>query len=302
MTGIKKTDPVHIPVLLKETVLALNIQPEMWYVDGTFGWGGHSREIITMGGRVLGLDQDKESINLAKKQFDKEIKEGRLILEQGNFRSLSAYAAKHNLKPEGVLLDLGFSSWQLDQSGRGFTYMRNEPLDMRMDPHNYSVKARDLVNGLYENELAKLIQSYGEDPLAKMIAKQIVKLRKIKAIETTTELAQIIRDVYRHYYHSRSSTDPAAKTFQALRIAVNDEMNALREGLSCAMEILKSGGRVAVISFHGLEDRIVKKMFQDWVEKEEAELFLKKPALPDESELRANSRSHSAKLRVLIKK
>jgi len=292
---------IHIPVLLEETITALAIKADQWYVDGTFGFGGHSREIIKRGGKVLGIDQDEESLKNAVKIFESEINKGKLVLEKSNFRSLAEIASKALVKPLGILLDLGFSSWQLDQSGRGFSFLKNEFLDMRMDPTNQAVKAKDLVNGLYEKELGKLIDSYGEDPLAFQIARYLIRKRKEKPIENTFDLANLIRDVYKHYYHGRSSTNPATKTFQALRIAVNDEINALKEGLEGAINILASGGVLAVITFHGLEDRTVKKTFQHWTDLDLGVLVSKKAIIPSEEELKQNPRSHSAKLRVFIK-
>ncbi len=300
MTGIQRT--VHYPVLLKESIDSLDVCPNAWYIDGTFGFGGHSKEILSRGGKVLGIDQDKQTIEIAEKDFSESVKSGSVILKHANFRTLKEVTQTLKIKPEGVLLDLGYSSWQLDESSRGFSFLKDEPLDMRMDPQNQGVRARDLVNGLYEKELSKLIESYGEDPLARQIAKQIVKQRSLRHIETTFELASIIRDVYKHYYHSRSSKDPATKTFQALRIAVNDEINALKEGLRGAFEIVSAGGCVAVITFHGLEDRVVKKQFQAWIDSEQAKQSDKKPTLPSQNELIANPRSHSAKLRIIFKK
>jgi len=299
MTGIKKTE--HVPVLLNEVLENLKITKNGWYIDGTFGLGGHSREIIKKEGRVLGLDQDKETINKGTVEYRGEIKSGALILEKASFSTLKTVAAKHNIIPKGILLDLGFSSWQLDQSGRGFSFSKNEIMDMRMDPENQGVRACDLVNGLYENELFKLISTYGEDPLAKQIASKIVAKRKTHRIEIATELATLIEDVYKHYYHNKSLKNPATKTFQALRIVVNDEINSLIQGMQSALEVLENKGKLAIITFHGLEDRTVKKTFAAWEKYGRGNLVYKKPIYPSDEEISQNLRSHSAKLRIFNK-
>jgi len=299
MTGIKNTN--HIPVLLTEVIESLNIKPKEWYVDGTFGFGGHSKVIIQRGGNVLGMDQDSQVIAQVRLTYSQEIKQNRLILENANFSTLKDIAAKHQIVPSGILLDLGYSSWQLDESGRGFSFLKNEILDMRMDPQNQAVRACDLINGLYEKELWQMITNFGEDPLAKQIAKKIVEKRKLGKIETTIQLGTIVNDVYRHYYRGKSLKNPATKTFQALRIVVNDEINVLEKGLQAAMEILKPNGNLAVITFHGLEDRLIKQRFAQWSKDGLGKNYYKKPIYPSALELSENPRSHSAKLRVFSK-
>lgn len=257
----------------------------------------------------MAIDLDPDAINEAANNFGLKVAEenGRLvaksdkiILYQSNFSNLQSVATELNLLPVGgILFDLGVSTHQLETPERGFSFNIDAPLDMRMNPKSSMVTAADLVNGLYEKELAELFWNLGEENFSKPIAKRIVEARQKKKIETTNELAQIVLSV-RHRTPS-DRTHPATRVFQALRIAVNDELNSLREALPQAVNVLAPGGRVAVISFHSLEDRIVKDFFRDEEEKGPVKLVTKKPVTPTDEEVESNPRSRSGKLRVAEK-
>lgn len=288
----------HIPVMLKEAISYLDIKPNHWYIDCNLGGGGHTEGILKAGGKVLGIDLDPDAIEeVSKKNFPLE----RLILINDNFSHLS-HITHTTLTSQpspisGVLFDLGISSYQLEKPERGFSFNVDAPLDMRMDP-TVGVTAADLVNVLPEKELSRLFWEYGEENFARPIAKKIVEYRKIKKIETTSELVKIILSVK---HAGREKIHPATKVFQALRIAVNDELRNLEEALPQALEILQPRGRLAVISFHSLEDRIVKNFFKNEEEKSSLKILTPKPIGPTEEEIIFNPRSRSAKLRVAQK-
>lgn len=289
----------HIPVMLKETLELLNIKKGHWYVDCNLGGGGHTKGILEKGGKVLGIDLDPDAIAEVNQNLKKFIDGGRLKLAQTNFINIAGAVKENNITlVSGVLFDLGVSTHQLEGAERGFSFNTDAPLDMRMDPSK-GVSAKDLVNGLYEKELAELFLKLGEETWSKPIAKKIVEYREKKLIETTSELANIILSVKR-----RSPTDhthPATKVFQALRIAVNDELNSLKEALPKAFEVLEPGGRIVVISFHSLEDRIVKNYFRELEEKNLGKILTDKPIETSEEEANLNPRSRSAKLRTIEK-
>jgi 16S rRNA (cytosine1402-N4)-methyltransferase len=278
----------HKPVLLKETVGCLDIRPGGKYIDCTFGFGGHSKEILKKGGHVLGLDSDKESLATAKKKL-----KANLILENANFANLEEIAKEHKFTQiNGILYDLGLSSWQLEQSGRGFSFQRNEPLDMRSDL-TLKVTAADLVNSLSKNELTKIFTRFGEERRAGRFASALVRARRIKKISTTFDLLEALG-----LYTSRNRIHPATKVFQALRIAVNSELLSLSSSLHQAQKLLLPGGRLVIISFHSLEDRIVK----DFGRKAESlKILTKKPIVPSSKEIALNPRARSAKLRAFEK-
>lgn len=286
----------HIPVLLKETLDFLAVKPDQWYVDCNLGGGGHTQAILELGGKVLGIDLDSEAINEVSQKHQLEINTGRLILVQANFTQVGEIIAEHAISPAGILYDLGVSSHQLDTSERGFSFSLGGPLDMRMDP-TQGIPAADLVNGLHEGELATLFLKYGEESFAKPIAKKIVQTRKLRTIRTAEDLATIVASVVR----SKGKIHPATKVFQALRIAVNDEINSLQQSLPAAFDSLTTDGRLVVISFHSLEDRIVKNYFRDLVSEKSAEQLTKKPVVPTDEETSHNPRSRSAKLRAITK-
>lgn len=299
----------HIPVLLEEVLTGLNIQPGSWYIDCNLGGGGHTEAILKSGGKVLGIDLDREAISEVAKNHNLEVVEkenhltafsDNLILYQANFSQIQHIVNQLDLKDiQGVLFDLGVSSFQLDEDQRGFSFTKDAPLDMRMDQAATIPTAADLVNGLHEGELAELFFKLGEENFSRPIARAIVEKRQLNKIETTDQLARIILSVRRRIPSDR--THPATRVFQALRIAVNDELNSLREAIPASFDILDSGGRLVVISFHSLEDRIVKDYFQRFEKSSKAQLINKKPITATEKEEEENPRSRSSKLRILQK-
>ncbi|HVA96438.1 MAG TPA: 16S rRNA (cytosine(1402)-N(4))-methyltransferase RsmH [Candidatus Acidoferrales bacterium] len=292
----------HTSVLLNETIEELHIIAGAKYIDGTVGGGGHTNEILKRGGRVLGLDVDEDALEFVKKDLSLRIEDLRigedLVLAKGNFKDIDTIARENGFESvAGILLDLGVSSHHVDTAERGFSFQKEGPLDMRMDKELH-VSAGDLVNALTKNELQDLFTKLGEEPFARSIVTHILDARKTKRIETTLELADIIKKAVPF---TKKGINPATKVFQALRIAVNDELNSLIEVLPKAVGLLASGGRLAVISFHSLEDRIVKRSFLEFSEKGMGTIVTKKPIVPTDAEVAANSRSRSSKLRVFEK-
>lgn len=297
---MEKMSSYHLSVLIKEAVEALDVKKGSKYIDGTFGGGGHAFEIAKRGGLVLGIDIDTEALTnfeVRSANDERKVKE-RIRVVQGNFANIEEIAKENGfVGVSGILFDLGVSSHQFDTSERGFSFQREGSLDMRMDM-SLSVKASDLVNGLTRKELIMLFERYGEEHFARRIAEAIVDARSKEQITTTTKLAGIIeRAVGR-----REKIHPATRVFQALRIAVNDELNSLESAIRQSVSLLVSGGRMAVISFHSLEDRIVKRAFLDFVDQGLGSVLVKKPLLPTEQEISENPRARSAKLRIFIKK
>lgn len=290
----------HIPVLLKETINGLAIKKGEKYIDATVGGGGHTREILKRGGIVLGIDTDPEALEYIEENFKFQISNFKLKLAHGNFAHLEEIALKNGFaQVAGILFDLGVSSHQLETEDRGFSFNTNAALDMRMDP-NLQVTAADLVNGLNEGELYELFNKYGEEHHSRAIAHAIIRARAIRQIRTCNELAEIVVKA-RGGRGRFDRTHPATRVFQALRIAVNDELNNLKEALPQAVGLLEKGGRLVVLSFHSLEDRIVKFFFKEKAKKEILRILTKKPIRPNEEEIRANPRSRSAKLRIAEK-
>ncbi len=284
----------HTSVLLQEAVDSLVVAPGKRFIDATLGGAGHTKAILEKGGIVLGIDQDEDSLKFVSEQ----IKNPNLVVALGNFKDIDIIAKENTFEHvDGILFDLGVSSHQFDEGARGFSFQKEASLDMRMGT-SLSVKAADLVNGLTKGELMELFTKLGEEPFAKRIAEEIVKARENKPIETTTELAQIAIKGYPRGFHK---IHPATKIFQALRIAVNDELNSLKTALPKAVALLKKNGRLSVISFHSLEDRIVKEFLNECEEKGLGKVVTKKPIVPTEEEINANPRSRSAKLRVFEK-
>jgi len=290
---------MHKPVLIKETLEYLNPQSEENFIDCTIGFGGHASEIlerIKPNGKVLGIDFEKSSLEKIKESFS----EDRLILANGNFADLEEIVKKNNFDNiNGILIDLGLSSWHFDESNRGFSFKGEETLDMRLDS-NSELTAEEIINEWSEQELIRIFKEYGEERYSKSIASSICRNRKIKKITKTDQLRDIIKQsIPRKYEYSRIHF--ATRIFQAIRIAVNDELNSLIKVLPQALSLLESKGRLAVISFHSLEDRIVKNFFRDEFKKGTLEILTKKPIIPNEEEITLNSRSRSAKLRVIKK-
>lgn len=295
-------DNYHKSVLLQEALFYLKIAKNKKYIDATIGGGGHAQAILKLGGSVLGIDQDDEALEYVEKRIRNDelgIKErDSLTLVKGNFGEIKEIANRNGFTDvKGILFDLGVSSHQLESDVRGFSFQKDMELDMRMDK-SLKVKAKDLINGLSMKELEELFKKFGEEPFAKVIAKNIHKARTVNPIERTQELVDIVRRSMRPVH---LKFHPATRVFQALRIAVNDELNNLRLGLNGAIDILGSQGRIVVISFHSLEDRIVKNFFEESQEKGIGVILSKKPILPTGEEIDLNRRSRSAKLRVFEK-
>ena len=303
----------HKSVMLEECIQGLNIKPDGIYVDGTMGGAGHSKEIakkISEKGLLIGIDRDQEAICVAKERL-KEFNNVKFVHD--NHDNIKAILENLDISGvDGILLDLGVSSYQLDERNRGFSYMGSGELDMRMD-QTQTLTAKIVVNTYKEEDLAKIIFEYGEEKFSRPIARKIVEYRKAKEIETTEELVNIIEEVLPR---RKGEGHPAKRTFQAIRIEVNDELNGIKMALTDSLKLLKSGGRIAVITFHSLEDKIVKEIFKKAVEgetwnrnmpisvqnqKSEYRLITKKPIFPSEIELKENNRSHSAKLRIIEK-
>ena len=292
---------VHISVMAKEIGEWLVLRPGGVYVDGTVGGGGTTRKIIERSGNnavVIALDRDPEAIALSRKNL--ECFQHSVKLFHGNFFHIGEFIEKSGFEQvDGIVFDLGVSSWQLDQPERGFSFLQDGPLDMRMDT-TQSLTAEELVSHLPEKELADLIFRYGEERYSRRIARSVVLARSIGPIQTTRALVKIIEEAVPGAYR-RGRLHPATRTFQALRIAVNQELDVLEGALRAAVKFLKVGGRLCVISFHSLEDRIVKHTFRAMAEKGRAimKILTKKPLLPSEEEVRQNPRARSAKLRVI---
>jgi len=293
----------HKPVLLKEAIEFLAVKSGEKYIDATLGGGGHSEAILKSGGILLGIDCDPEAIEAARRRLSSAcpapLNAGpgaswRLV--RGNFGDLKEIALKNDFFPvAGVLFDLGVSSHQLETDYRGFSFNLKGPLDMRMDP-DLKVTAADLINCLGEHELAEIFFKFGEEKFSRRIARAICRARQLAPIKTADELAEIILRA-RPRQGRFDRTHPATRCFQALRIAVNDELNNLKKALPQALEILKPGGRLVVLSFHSLEDRIVKNFLKEKAEKGEIKILTKKPIRPTEAEIKENPRSRS-KLRA----
>ena len=305
----------HISVLFEETLEHLNLKPNAIWADGTLGGGGHSHGILsrTEGGMLIGIDQDSDAISAAKERlyaFD-----GRTAFVNKNFSQIKEIL--HSLgidKIDGAVLDLGVSSYQLDNAERGFSYMHDSRLDMRMNRQN-SLDAWKVVNEYTKEELTKIFYDYGEEKWSKRIAEFIDEKRKTKPIETTFELVDVIKAAIPKGAREEGS-HPAKRVFQAIRIEVNGELRILKQAISDFIDVLNPGGRLAVITFHSLEDRIVKQTFKEHAagcicpkefpvcvcgKKREIKIITNKPVLPSKEELEVNSRSKSAKLRVAEK-
>ncbi len=294
----------HIPVLLKESVDALAIKSGAIILDGTLGGGGHTAEIVRRFGstvKVIGLDLDKDAFLRAEESIG--AMEHDTFFRESNFQDADKVLDELNITHvDGVLLDLGISSFQLEVGERGFSFMRDEPLLMTMKkyPGQADLTAFDVINTWKEETLATIIYGFGEERYSRKIAKAIVTARAVKLIETTKELADVIEaSVGREY--KRMKINPATKTFQAIRIAVNGELTAVEKTIPMLFERLHAGGRMAIISFHSLEDRIVKQEFKKLVEERVAKAITKKPIVPSPEEVFRNSRSRSSKLRVIEK-
>lgn len=303
----------HVSVLLQETIDGLAVKPDGIYVDGTTGGGGHSYEIckrLGENGRLIGIDQDAEALAAAEKRLEPFA--GIVTLVKSNYAQMKEVLKQLGIdKVDGIVLDLGVSSYQLDNAERGFSYREDAPLDMRMD-REQTLTARDIVNDYPESELYRIIKEYGEERFAKSIARNICKRRQDKPLETTFELVDIIRNSMPAKARNGKS-HPAKRTFQAIRIECNQELEVLRQALDEMVNLLKDGGRISIITFHSLEDRMVKTSFRRQENpctcppdfpvcvcgnKPKGKVITRKPILPSEEECEQNTRSKSAKLRV----
>lgn len=303
----------HYSVLLRETIDQLCVRPDGLYVDGTLGGGGHACEIckrLSDQGKLYGFDQDAAAIQAAGERLE-EYGSRAVIIRSNYCRMKEELKCRNTEKVDGIILDLGVSSYQLDEAGRGFTYREDAPLDMRMDQRQEKT-ARDIVNYYGEQELYHILRDYGEDKFAKNIAKHIVQARKKKEIETTGELVEIIKAAIPMKIRMQKG-HPAKQTFQAIRIELNQELEVLRSSLDDMIDLLKPGGRLCIITFHSLEDRIVKNSFRKNENPctcpghfpvcvcgaiSKGRVVTRKPIIPTDKELEENSRSKSAKLRV----
>lgn len=288
----------HRSVLLREALSVLAVKAGKRYLDCTLGDGGHSLEILRYGGKVVGIDVDSQALNRAEARFRQLEGTDQYKLIQGNFRDIKNLIQKQmgtvRLKIAGAIFDLGVSSLQLLSPERGFSFGKEGPLDMRMDP-SLQIKAWDLINNLSRKELYELFKNLGEEKYSWGLAAALERARQVRPLNTTKELVEIVERVVRT---GRGRIHPATRVFQALRIAVNDELDALGEGLDQIKDLIEKTGRIAVISFHSLEDRIVKFSFKDWEKRGLGEVLTKKPILPTEEEVRGNPRARSAKMRV----
>lgn len=303
----------HKSVLLYETVDSLNIRPDGIYVDGTLGGGGHAYEVcrrLGEHGRLIGIDQDADAIAAATKRLESFA--DKVTVVRSNYENIASVLHELGIeKVDGIYLDLGVSSYQLDTASRGFTYREDAPLDMRMDQRNTQTAA-DIVNTYSEMELYRIIRDYGEDRFAKNIAKHIVRQRQEKPYETTGELIETIKAAIPAKIRATGG-HPAKRTFQAIRIELNHELDVLNCSIDTMIDLLNPGGRLSIITFHSLEDRIVKKRFRDnenpcicppefpvcmCGRKSKGTVITRKPIVPGEEELEYNKRSKSSKLRV----
>ncbi len=303
----------HVSVLLNETIEGLNIKPDGIYVDGTLGGGGHAYEVLkrlSPKGRLIGIDQDGEALRAADQRL-KEFGE-QVTLVRDNYCEIDRVLESLGIeKVDGILLDIGVSSYQLDNLERGFSYKSDAPLDMRMDTRQ-SLTAADVVNTYSENELFTIIKDYGEERFARNIAKKIVQSREDKPLETTQELSEIIQSAIPMKAKAKGG-HPAKKTFQAIRIEVNRELAVLKESIDKMIERLNPGGRICIITFHSLEDRIVKTKFREnenpctcppdfpvcvCGKKSKGRVITRKPIVPSEDEIAVNKRAKSSKLRI----
>lgn len=290
---------IHIPVLQKEVIQYLDPKPNENFVDATIGEGGHTTLILAKNrpkGKVLGIDTDPEQMENIKHI---ELKD-RLILVNDSYANLKEIVKKYNFKSiKGILFDLGISSWHLEESGRGFSFQREEPLDMRFNQKS-RLQAKDIVNTWPEKEIGQILREYGEERFSRRIAKEIVETRKKNPIKSTFQLVELIKKSTPSWYQ-RKRIHFATKTFQALRIAVNNELETIKQGLEQALDILEKGGRLVAISFHSLEDRIVKNFLKEKAKQGIIKVETKKPIKPCFEEIKTNKRSRSAKLRAGIR-
>lgn len=290
---------MHIPVLLNEVIKLIDPKENENYIDATLGEGGHTLALLqktSPAGKVLGIDLDPETLEIAHRKL--QAFGDRLVLVNDNFKNLEEIVENQKFKEiSGIVFDFGMSSRDIDESGRGFSFLKDEPLLMNFGS-DAMLTAENIINGWPEGELEKIISLYGEEKFARQIARGIIARRLVKPIKTTFDLVGVIEKATPNFYH-HGKIHPATRTFQALRIAVNDELNSIQKGLEASLRVLSSGAKIAAISFHSLEDRIVKNFFRD--NKKTLKILTKKPVVPAQVEILNNPRARSAKLRVAQK-
>lgn len=288
--------------MLNEVIEYLNIKLENKIIDATLNGGGHTIEILQKypNVNILGIEWDPDIFEEFKSKIRNTKFENRLNVINDNYVNLKSIAEKNNFQPDGIIFDLGVSSVHYEKSGRGFSFMRDELLDMRFNPKVESTTAADIVNTASREELEKVFEDYGEEKFAKVISEKIVEKRKAKPIARTLELVEVIKESVPGWYRNKK-IHPATKTFQALRIAVNDELKNVEKGVLAAIDVLKSGGRLVVISFHGLEDKIVREIFKIKAKEGIIRWVVKGTIKPEWEEVKDNPRSRSAKMKICEK-
>lgn len=288
----------HVPVLLNEVIELLQVRQGLWYVDATAGGGGHTEKILELGGKVLAIDVDPDSIVELNLLFKDEIEKGNLIVRNRNFSHLIQILKETEIeKIAGILFDLGMSTHQIDDSGRGFSYLRNEPLDMRMSAFGQS--AKDIINTYSEEDLYEIFRKYGEEQLAGPIVRALILARTIEPIQTTAQLAALVGEV--GSMREKDKTSHISRIFQALRIEINQEIRNLKEVLPQTVKILEIGGKGVVVSFHSLEDRVVKLFLRSEERQNTISVLTRQPIIPAREEILLNRRARSAKMRAFVK-
>lgn len=295
---------MHTPVLLQEVLAGLDPQSNENFIDATFGAGGHSFALLEKNkpkGKVLGIEIDQGIYqNVSLNILDKDLKK-RLVLINDSYCNLEKIINENNFQPiHGILFDFGVCSWHLEQSGKGFSFLKDEPLDMRFDFKN-SLTAEEIVNNWSEKDIEEILKNYSQERYAQRISLAIIRERKYKRITSTFDLINILKKTLLRNYENRR-IHFATRTFQALRIAVNDELNNIENTLKEAINLVSVNGKIAAISFHSLEDRIIKNIFRDATRSQTVKFYNKKPIIPSKDEIIKNPRSRSAKLRIIIKK
>ena len=293
----------HIPVLQKEVIKYLDVKSNENFVDCTLDGGGHSLMILERSGpkgRLLGIEADKEMAKLGQKRIQEAGFKDRMIVACDNFSNLKTIIEENKFRSvDGILIDLGLSSWQLEESKRGFSFQKQEPLDMRYDAEN-PLTAEKIVNYWSEQDIERILKEFGEEGFSRQIAKEIIETRRIRPIKNTAQLVEVVKKALPlKFLHQNIHF--ATRTFQALRIAVNDELKSLERVLPQCLEVLNKDGRMVIISFHSLEDRIVKNFFKEKELEQKLKVATKKPVVPEEEEIKSNPRSRSSKLRAAIK-
>ncbi len=289
---------MHKPVMLNEVIEYLSIKPGIKIIDATLNGGGHTRGILEKypDAEILGIELDPDIF----REFQNSDIAAKIIAVNDSYVNLKNIVSVNDFKPDGVIFDLGLSSWQLGVSGRGFSFQKDEPLDMRFNPAIQELTAAQIINTYSAEELERIIRDYGEEAFAPQIARRIIVYRQGQPLLRTLQLVEVIKEAVPEWYKHKK-INPATKTFQALRIAVNDELNNVAQGVNAAIDVLKKGGRLVVISFHGLEDKIVREIFKERAVKGEVAWVVRATIKPKWEEITTNPRARSAKMKVVEK-